>query len=80
MWIEVKGVLINLSQVVAVYYSDHDENFKPGNYLIFQTHGCIEFADQVVPAVKSVEFESKGEAMAELERIKALVLGKESSL
>ena len=80
MWIEVKGVLINLSQVVAVYYSDHDENFKPGNYLVFQGHGCIEFADEVVPAVKSVEFESKGEAMAELERIKALVLGKESSL
>ena len=79
MWVEVKGVLINLSQVVAVYYSDHDENFKPGNYLIFQTHGCIEFADQVVPAVKSVEFESKGEAMAELERIKALIFG-ESSL
>jgi len=79
MWVEVKGVLINLSQVVAVYYSDHDENFKPGNYLIFQTHGCIEFADEVVPAVKSVEFESKGEAMAELERIKSLIFG-ESSL
>jgi len=79
MWVEVKGVLINLSQVVAVYYSDHDENFKPGNYLIFQTHGCIEFADQVVPAVKSVEFESKGEAIAELERIKSLIFG-ESSL
>ena len=79
MWVEVKGVLINLSQVVAVYYSDHDENFKPGHFLIFQGHGCIEFADQVVPAVKSVEFESKGEAMAELERIKSLIFG-ESSL
>ena len=79
MWVEVKGVLINLSQVVAVYYSDHDENFKPGHYLIFQGHGCIEFADQVVPAVKSVEFESKGEAAAELERIKSLLFG-ESSL
>ena len=79
MWVEVKGVLINLSQVVAVYYSDHDENFKPGHYLIFQGHGCIEFADQVVPAVKSVEFENKGEAAAELERIKSLLFG-ESSL
>ena len=79
MWVEVKGVLINLSQVVAVYYSDHDENFKPGHFLIFQGHSCIKFADQVVPAVKSVEFESKGEAMAELKRIKSLIFG-ESSL
>ncbi len=78
MWVEVKGVLVNLSQVLAVYYSNHDENFKPGHFLIFQGHGCIEFADEVVPAVKSIEFESREEAVAELERIKSLIFGESS--